>query len=218
MPAYTDILFDLDGTLTDSAPGILRCFRIGMESQDAACPTDDVLRASIIGPPIEVSFATFGVPADRIEGATAAFRKEYAFAGWSENRVYEGIPALLERLVQGGFRLYVATSKPEHFARRILEHFGLSPYFSHICGARPEENLSTKEAVVAMALAQVPQGGRALMVGDRKHDMEGAASHGIDAAGVLFGFGSPEELTAYSPVFLAETPGQLGDFLMTSAV
>lgn len=215
MQPYTDILFDLDGTLTDSAPGILRCFRLGMESQLVPCPPDEVLRGEIIGPPIDVSFAHFGVPAQQISDAVAAFRKQYSLDGWSDNRVYDGIPALLACLRDAGLHLSVATSKPEHFARRILEHFDLTSYFTHICGARPEEGISTKEDVLALALSQVPPSGRALMVGDRKHDMLGARFHGIDAAGVLFGFGSRAELEAYHPVFLAERPADLAGFLLS---
>lgn len=214
MQHYTDILFDLDGTLTDSSGGITDCFRRAMEAFGYPCPSADRLKSQIIGPPIEASMLHYGVAEGTVDAMTAVFRTHYNDHGWCNNRVYDGIPALLQRLHAAGFRLSLATSKPEHFARRIMEHFDLARYFYAIHGALPDQGINAKEAVIANALATLPKDAVCLMVGDRKHDMEGAKYHGLDAAGVLFGFGSREELEAFSPVFLAETPEELGDWLL----
>ena len=214
MQHYTDILFDLDGTLTDSSGGITDCFRRAMEAFGYPCPSAEELKGQIIGPPIEASMRHYGVAEDTIEAMTREFRVHYNEHGWCNNRVYDGIPQMLKRLFDAGFRMSLATSKPEHFAKRIMEHFDLAQYFYAIHGALPEKDLNAKEAVMANALAGLPKDAVCLMVGDRKHDMEGAAYHGLDAAGVLFGFGSREELAAFSPVFLAETPAELGDWLL----
>ena len=217
MKHYTDILFDLDGTLTDSSGGITDCFRRAMEAFGYPCPSVEELKRQIIGPPIEASMLHYGVAEETVEAMTKEFRVHYNDHGWCNNRVYDGIPELLKRLHDGGFRLSLATSKPEHFAKRIMEHFDLAQYFYGIHGALPHKDINAKEAVMANALAGLPEDAVCLMVGDRKHDMEGAAYHGLDAAGVLFGFGSREELEAFSPVFLANTPEALGDFLLQDA-
>lgn len=214
MHHYTDILFDLDGTLTDSSGGITDCFHRAMEAFGYPCPSAEELKGQIIGPPIEASMIHYGVPTDAVDAVTREFRVHYDQHGWSNNRVYDGIPQLLQRLHRAGLRMSLATSKPEHFAKRIMEHFDLAQYFFAIHGARPAEGLNAKEAVMANALSRLPRDAVCLMVGDRKHDMEGAKHHGMDAAGVLFGFGSREELEAYSPVFLARTPAELGVFLL----
>ncbi len=214
MKHYTDILFDLDGTLTDSSGGITDCFRRAMTAFGYPCPSAEELKGQIIGPPIEASMLHYGVAEETVEAMTKEFRVHYNDHGWCNNRVYDGIPELLKRLYDGGFRLSLATSKPEHFAKRIMEHFDLAQYFYGIHGALPHKDINAKEAVMANALADLPENAVCLMVGDRKHDMEGAAYHGLDAAGVLFGFGSREELAAFSPVFLAETPTELGDWLL----
>lgn len=217
MQHYTDILFDLDGTLTDSSGGITDCFRRAMEAFGYPCPSAEELTDQIIGPPIEASMLHYGVAEDTVEAMTKVFRIHYNEHGWCNNRVYDGIPELLKQLHKAGFRLSVATSKPEHFAKRIMEHFDLAQYFYAIHGALPDKDINAKEAVMANALSNLPKDAVCLMVGDRKHDMEGAKHHGLDAAGVLFGFGSREELEAYSPVFLAETPAALGDWLLDDA-
>lgn len=214
MQHYTDILFDLDGTLTDSSGGITDCFRRSMEAFGYDCPSAEVLKGQIIGPPIEESMVFYGVAEHQVEAMTKEFRVHYNEHGWCNNRVYDGIPEMLKRLYDAGFRMSLATSKPEHFAKRIMEHFDLAQYFYAIHGALPEKDLNAKEAVMANALAGLPKDAVCLMVGDRKHDMEGAKHHGLDAAGVLFGFGSREELAAFSPVFLAETPADLADYLL----
>ena len=218
MQHYTDILFDLDGTLTDSSGGITDCFRRAMEAFGYSCPSAEELKGQIIGPPIEASMRHYGVVDDTIEAMTREFRVHYNDHGWCNNRVYDGIPELLKRLFDAGFRLSLATSKPEHFAKRIMEHFDLAQYFYAIHGALPDQGINAKEAVMANALRGLPKDAHCLMVGDRKHDMEGAAYHGLDAAGVLFGFGSREELESFSPVFLAETPEALGDWLLASKI
>ncbi|MCG5432654.1 HAD-IA family hydrolase [Mycobacterium sp. MYCO198283] len=183
------VLFDLDGTLTDSAPGIVGSFRHALASVGAAAPPDTDLATMIVGPPMHLTLQSMGL-GDRASDAIAAYRADYTSRGWRDNRVFDGIPELLAALHQAGVRLAVATSKAEPTARRILEHFGLDGFFEVIAGASPDGVRSSKADVVAHALAQLaPLPERMLMVGDRAHDVLGASDHGIDTVVVGWGYG-----------------------------
>lgn len=187
------VLFDLDGTLTDSAVGIVACFRHALAAVGAdvdADITDGDLARRIVGPPMARTLHSMGL-ADRADDALAAYRAEYTSRGWSMNSVFDGIEDLLADLKARGVRLAVATSKAETTARRILEHFGLDGYFEVIAGASSDGTRAEKADVVAHALAQLsPLPERVLMVGDRSHDVQGAAAHGIDTVVVDWGYGS----------------------------
>lgn len=182
------ILFDLDGTLTDSAPGILASFRHALTQVGAAVPDGD-LAGRVVGPPIHHTLTSLGL-GDDVTAAIAAYRADYTARGWSMNEVFDGIPELLADLRGAGVRLAVATSKAEPMARRILEHFGLAENFEVIAGAGPDGSRAAKADVVAHAIAQLlPLPERVLMVGDRSHDVEGAAEHGISTVVVGWGYG-----------------------------
>ncbi|OBB59427.1 hypothetical protein A5757_13950 [Mycobacterium sp. 852013-51886_SCH5428379] len=184
------VLFDLDGTLTDSAQGIVASFRHALGEVGAPVPEGD-LAARIVGPPMHHTLS--GLLGDRADAAIAAYRADYTSRGWSMNRTFDGIPALLEDLRAAGVRLAVATSKAEPTARRILTHFALDEFFEVIAGASPDGTRSLKADVVAHALAQLqPLPDRVVMVGDRWHDVEGAARHGIDTVVVGWGYGAAD--------------------------
>lgn len=181
------VIFDLDGTLTDSADGIVASFLHALGHIGAAVPEGD-LTARIVGPPMDDTLrALLGESA---EEAIAAFRAEYGARGWAMNTPFDGIEALLGDLRAAGVRLAVATSKLEPTARRILAHFGLDGHFEVVAGAAPDGSRKSKEEVLAHALEQLaPLPERVLMVGDRSHDVDGAAAHGIDTVVVGWGYG-----------------------------
>lgn len=184
------VLFDLDGTLTDSAEGVVASFRHALGRVGATVPEGD-LAARIVGPPMHITL--HGLVGDRAEEAMAAYRADYTARGWAMNRTFDGVPELLADLAAAGVRLAVATSKAEPTARRILEHFGLDGYFEVIAGASPDGTRSAKADVVAHALAQLaPVPDRVLMVGDRSHDVEGAAAHGLGTVVVDWGYGGAD--------------------------
>ena len=182
------VLFDLDGTLTDSAQGIVSSFKHALGAIGAVVPDGD-LAGRIVGPPMHHTLREMGL-GDDVDAAIAAYRADYSTSGWALNEVFDGIASLLADLRAAGVRLAVATSKAEPTARRILAHFGLDGHFEVIAGASVDGSRATKSDVVAHALAQLhPLPERVLMVGDRSHDVEGAAEHGIDTVVVGWGYG-----------------------------
>ncbi|WP_175611186.1 HAD-IA family hydrolase [Mycobacterium sp. SP-6446] len=182
------VIFDLDGTLTDSAEGIVASFLHALSHIGAPVPEGD-LAAQIVGPPMDDTFHAMEL-GEHADAAIAAFRAEYGARGWAMNTLFDGIATLLADLHSAGVRLAVATSKLEPTARRILAHFELDRYFDVIAGASPDGSRKTKEEVLAHALEQLrPLPDRVLMVGDRSHDVDGAAAHGIDAVVVGWGYG-----------------------------
>ena len=182
------VIFDLDGTLTDSAQGIVSSFRHALVEVGAAVPDGD-LASRIVGPPMHHTLREMGLGKDA-DAAIAAYRADYTTRGWAMNSLFDGIAALLADLQAAGVRLAVATSKAEPTARRILAHFGLDEHFEVIAGASVDGSRATKSDVVAHALGQLhPLPDRVLMVGDRSHDVEGAAEHGIDTVVVGWGYG-----------------------------
>ena len=185
------VIFDLDGTLTDSAEGIVASFLHALSHVGAPVPDGD-LAAHIVGPPMDDTFRSMDL-GDDAEAAIAAFRAEYGERGWAMNALFEGIEPLLVDLRAAGVRLAVATSKLEPTARRILAHFGLDQHFEVIAGASPDGSRKTKVEVLDHALAQLqPLPERVLMVGDRSHDVDGAAAHGIDTVVVGWGYGKAD--------------------------
>jgi phosphoglycolate phosphatase len=182
------VLFDLDGTLTDSAQGIVSSFKHALGEVGAVVPDGD-LASRIVGPPMHHTLREMGL-GDDVDAAIDAYRADYSTRGWALNRLFDGIAPLLADLRASGVRLAVATSKAEPTARRILAHFGLDEHFEVIAGASVDGSRATKSEVVAHALAQLhPLPERVLMVGDRSHDVEGAAEHGIDTIVVGWGYG-----------------------------
>jgi phosphoglycolate phosphatase len=183
------VIFDLDGTLTDSARGIVSSFRHALDQVGAPVPDDPDLPARVVGPPMHQTLRAMGL-GELTDDAIAAYRADYTSRGWVLNELFDEIPELLADLRAAGVRLAVATSKAEPTARQILAHFGLDGHFEVIAGASPDGARSSKADVVAHALAQlhpVPQ--HVLMVGDRLHDVHGASHHGIDTVVVDWGYG-----------------------------
>lgn len=206
------ILFDLDGTLTDSGPGIINCARLALEHFGLSIPTDEQMRV-FVGPPLHETFIKFGVPADRTDEAIQVYRSRYIPIGKFENTPYPGIPELLEALVNAGHRLYVATSKPETMSIEILEHFGLAKYFTRICGASFDQSRSSKDAVIAYLLEETGERNRMVMVGDTKFDILGAKAHGIPAIGVAWGYGEVQDMVNAGAVGIANTTEELLEML-----
>jgi phosphoglycolate phosphatase len=183
------VIFDLDGTLTDSARGVVSSFRHALHQVGMPVPDDPDLAGKVVGPPMHQTLRAMGL-GERTDAAIAAYRADYTTRGWILNEVFEEIPELLADLRAAGVRLAVATSKAEPTARRILEHFGLDGHFEVIAGASVDGIRSAKADVIAHALSQLqPMPEHVLMVGDRSHDVHGASHHGIDTIVVDWGYG-----------------------------
>jgi len=204
------LLFDLDGTLTDPALGITNSILYALEKMGFPRPPRAELYP-FIGPPLVESFQKYcSMTAAEAEHALAVYREYFSVTGLFENEVYEGIPAALANLRAAGFSLCLATSKPEKFARQIMDHFDLAKYFDFIGGADIEGARGAKADVIGYVLAAVgAHAADALMIGDRMHDAEGAAAHGIPTVGVTWGYGSEEELRRAGAIRLARTPAEM---------
>jgi phosphoglycolate phosphatase len=190
------VLFDLDGTLTESAPGIVNSVARALDAVGAPALERDVL-LRFIGPPLIGSLRDIaGMDDEQLEAALIAYRDYFAERGMFENSVYDGIPELLQELVDDGRRLAVTTAKPLSAAAPIVEHFNLSRFFEAVCGPATDGVHETKSAVIADALAQlnVAPSPDVVLVGDRAHDVEAARATGISCVGALWGYGSREEL------------------------
>lgn len=209
------LFFDLDGTLTDSEPGIANAVRHALRQLGVDDVAPGVLR-SFIGPPLVDSFRyTLGFSEADARRAVAAYREYYREQGLFENIVYEGVPAMLDALADAGHALYVATSKPEPFAVRILAHFGLDARLTGVAGADFEGLRAHKPQVIRHALERFNLApGNVTMIGDREYDILGARENGLDAVGVLYGYGTKEELLAAGAPRLADTVTELKALLL----
>lgn len=206
------ILFDLDGTLTDSGEGIMNCAKLALSHYGLPIPSEAELR-TFVGPPLHESFIRYGVPAEEAANAIKIYRSRYIPIGKFENHPYDGIRELLEQLQKEGHQLYVATSKPEETAVEILEHFDLSKYFTAICGASSDFSRSTKADVIAYLLARCSGQGQTIMVGDTAFDVLGAKAHGIPTIGVAWGYGNVEDMEKAGAAAIAHSVGALFDLL-----
>lgn len=206
------ILFDLDGTLTDSGEGIMKSAVYALTHYGIEAPPEAQLR-TVVGPPLTESFARFGVPADKLEEAIKIYRSRYIPIGRFENHPYPGIRELLEQLRSDGHKLYVATSKPEWMSIEILEHFDLARYFDIICGAATDLSRNSKEAVIAHLLSQCDAKNNAIMVGDTAYDVVGAKAHNIPCIGVSWGYGKVLDMENAGAVGIAYSMQQLYDLL-----
>ena len=215
----SDILFDLDGTLTDSLPGITRCIQHALRQMGAAVPAPDALR-DCVGPPLTDTFARLLDTRDEpaIAEALRLYRDRFVATGMFENAVFPGVPAGLGRLRAAGHRLWVATSKPRVYAREIVAHFSLAPFFAGVYG--PELDLTNHDKRDLIALLLAREGlhpAAAVMVGDRRHDIEGARANGVAALAVAWGYGSPDELRAARPDAMVESMDELCAWVHTRA-
>jgi phosphoglycolate phosphatase len=200
------VLFDLDGTLVDSSPGIHAAVRFAAAALGLPEPTAPQLRG-MVGPPLQDGFALIlGVPVADVPRAVAAYREHYAAGALLQATVHDGVPGLLAALRAAGATLAVATSKPEPFALRLLEHTGLLPAFASVHGATMDGLVRHKDQVVAAALAAHPDGRDPVLVGDRSHDVLGAAAHGLPCIGAGWGPAEDGELETAGAVAVAATP------------
>ena len=216
MRNYDIILFALDGTLTDSAPGILNSVRYACRKLGLEMPRETTLR-KFLGPPLIDSFRQLvGLSDAEADRAVSAFREYFPTKGLFENEVYPGIPALLADLKAAGKTVLIATSKPEEFAKRIMEHFNLAQYCDFICGATLDETRTDKAEVIAYALetAGITDKTGLVMVGDREHDVLGAKKNGLPCIGAVYGYGTAGELTAAGAAALADTVEELHKLLL----
>ena len=204
------ILFDLDGTLTDSGEGIMHCAELTLEHYGLPIPLRSEMR-SMVGPPLRDSFLRFGIPEAEIDNAVAFYRKHYLAVGQFENEPYPGIRQLLQKLTAEGNKLYLATSKPETMAADILQYFDLKQYFTIICGAVPGGR-STKEEVIEHLLTQLSSRENLIMVGDTIYDVKGAAFHNISCIAVSWGYGVAEDM-ATAGAMIANTTNELYELL-----
>ncbi len=215
MKKFDTLLFDLDGTLTDSTEGILKCLAYALERMGYEVPEDT---NKFLGPPLRQSLTEFlGMSMEQADEAVRIFRERYSVVGLFENRVYDGIPEMLERLKSGGKRLMVATSKAEIYAMRIFEKFGLAQYFEIVGGAELDGSRDYKDEVIEYVLAKagITDRSTVLMIGDRRQDVLGAHKTNIECMGILWGFGSMEELTQAGADYIARTPQEAADMLLS---
>jgi phosphoglycolate phosphatase len=203
-----NILFDLDGTLTDPVEGITGCIHYALEKMSAPLHTRSELQKHI-GPPLRSTFSQILETTDEdvIERAVALYRERFAVVGLFENEVYDGVPEMLAALQSSAKRLFVATSKVEIYTHRILEHFSLSHYFEGVYGSAPDGRFDNKADLIGHILESLGlRPAETLMVGDRKYDVAGAKENRCPALGVTYGYGSVEELKEAGADYLCHSP------------
>jgi phosphoglycolate phosphatase len=212
----SNILFDLDGTLTEPALGITNCYRFALESLGRPAPAQsDLLK--FIGPPMRQSFAGILATddAELIERAVALYRERFARVGLYENEVYAGVREMLAALRGAGLRLFVATSKVTEYSVRILGHFDLAHFFVSVHGATPDGSLDDKSLLVARLLREEGlDPAESVMIGDREHDIIAARSNAVRAVGVAYGYGSRAELAEAGADFVCDSPAEVADLLI----
>jgi phosphoglycolate phosphatase len=211
------IFFDLDGTLTDPKPGITRSIQYALQKLDWPVPSQDEL-TWCIGPPLRDSFVALLGGDSRADLAVTLYRERFGDVGLYENAVYPDIENILTALKQSHGRLFVATSKARVFAERIIAHFGLGSYFEHVFGAELDGTRVHKTDLLAYALETTGvNASQALMIGDRSHDMIGARNNGMGAIGVLYGYGSQDELIGAGASHVCATPRAVLDHIQSPA-
>lgn len=202
------IYFDLDGTLTDSGEGIMNCAAKTLIHYGIEPPDNEGLRA-FVGPPLRESFPQWGIPQEQVEEAIRIYRKFYVPEGMFQNKPYPGIERLLQKLKADGYRLFVATSKPETMAVAILDKFEMSQYFEGIVGAVADGKVDTKAQVIGELLKRYPNASDAIMIGDTAYDILGAAEHQLPAIGVSWGFGEVCDMEKAGSVAIAHSMEEL---------
>lgn len=202
------IIFDLDGTLTDSGEGIINCASLALEHFGIPVPSREEMRV-FVGPPLDSTFFKFGVPEDRLQEAVDVFRSRYLVTGKFENSPYPGIHSLLDTLKKQGHRLFVGTSKPEVTALEILNKFELAEYFELICGATLDGTRVHKADVLTYLMNGVNMPEEVLMVGDTEFDVLGASAHGIPTIGVSWGYGKVSNMKQAGAYAIVNTMEEL---------
>ncbi|MFY9309420.1 MAG: HAD-IA family hydrolase [Bacteroidia bacterium] len=214
MKQYKHILFDLDGTLTDPQEGIINSVQYALKRFGIQKENHELIY--FIGPPLHKSFETIFGSEEKAFEAVDVYREYYAVKGIFENRLYEGIPALLEELNKNNKILHVATSKPLKFAEQILHHFNIHQHFKIVMGSNMDGSRTEKHEVIQEILNQLPGASvnEFVMIGDRKYDIIGAKHHGIDSIAVAFGYGTMEELKNAAPMYIVEKVSDLNKLLL----
>jgi phosphoglycolate phosphatase len=210
------ILLDLDGTIVDSKEGITKSVQYALREMNVFIDDLESLTKHI-GPPLRDGFMEYyGFDKEKAEEATKKYRERYEDKGIYEMKLYDGMERLLTRLKQAGKYLIVATSKPEDMAVRILDIFHLSHYFDDICGATYDSSRTSKEDVIRYAMERnsIADLDRVVMIGDRKFDIIGAKAAGVKSIGVLYGFGSEEELKEAGADYIATTVDDVYDIII----
>ncbi|WP_298820283.1 HAD family hydrolase [uncultured Roseibium sp.] len=213
--SVTTVLFDLDGTLTDPFEGITRSIQYALEGMSSKVPDAKDLHWCI-GPSLWDSFRVLLDTDEKAEldRAVALYRERFTDVGLYENTLIEGIPQALSELRRLGFELHVCTSKPHAYAGKIVEHFELMPYFGKVYGSELDGRRSAKADLISHILDEegiTPT--QVVMIGDREHDLIGAKANGVDSIGVLWGYGSHDELHKADPVLIARKPTEIVQFL-----
>lgn len=211
-----NVLFDLDGTLTDPGIGITNSVWYALKLRNIEVASREEL-FRFIGPPLLNSYMQYyGLEEDDARQAITDFRVYFEKSGIFENEIYEGIPEMLKTLTEAGKRVYLATSKPEKYARMILDHFDITKYFTFICGNTMAEDRSRKEDVIAFIRETCPEvcAENSVMVGDRVYDIEGGHAHGMQTVGVTFGYAAEGELEASNATCVAHSVTELTEILM----
>ena len=212
---YKHLLFDLDGTLTDSAEGIYNSIRYGLDKAGVPVPEPAILQ-KFLGPPLYESYQKYcGMSPEHSMQAVGYYREYFSEKGLFENAVIPGIGELLAGLRRGGFHLHLATAKPEVYALPILRHFGLYDYFEFFGAATLTKERSHKDEVIRYVLenAGITDKRECIMIGDRDNDILGAKTCGIASIGVLFGYGSREELVGAGADYIAQTPADIAEIV-----
>jgi phosphoglycolate phosphatase len=213
---YDFLLFDMDGMLVDTREGILKCAAhalsaFGIEVEDLSSLT------KFVGPPLSYSFTEFyGLSPEDAKKAVAIYRERYSKKGQFECYVFDGVPEMLQALLKKGYRLCIATSKLESYAKAMLDRLGIGCYFEQVIGATPDEAISTKDEVIEASLVRmgITDRQRALMIGDRKHDVLGAKKCGLDSFGVYMGCAEESEHEAAGATYIANSIQSLQDALL----
>jgi phosphoglycolate phosphatase len=212
----SNVLFDLDGTLTDSKEGIVKCYRYALDKLN--CPYNVELKDdSVIGPPLRVIFRKILGSSDEvlIEKAVAIYRERFSTVGLFENKVYPGIPALLSSLHKKSFKMYVVTSKAKIYADRIIEHFHLSPFFSDIYGSELGGRFDNKADLIMFVLSNRNfTAEETIMVGDKREDVLAGKTNRIRTIGVTYGYGSQREIMDAAPDFVCNSPQEIQKLLI----
>lgn len=214
MKKYQYILFDLDGTITDPGLGITNSVIHALNKFGISDKRENLYK--FIGPPLAQSFQNYyGFDEEKAQLGIQYYREYYAVDGIFENIVYDGVEQMLKNLKQDGKKILMATSKPEKFAKQILEYFKLDQYFDYVAGATMDEKRVRKADVISYALESygIQNLDEVLMVGDREHDVLGAKEVGIDCVGVLYGYGDREELEKAGAKYIVETVEELAKVL-----
>lgn len=213
---YKYLFFDLDGTLSDTLEGVGNAAIYTLEKLGEATPDKSVIR-KFIGPPLKYTFECIcGYSEEKTAKAIEIFREYYEDKGWRECHLFDGMKELLEKMKKRGYKLAVATSKAEEFARPLLKMLEVDEYFDFIAGSDDEIGRSSKSDVIRHALNTLGLAPKdALMIGDTEFDIEGANEQGLDSVGVLFGFGTRESLESEGATYITETVKELEEFLLS---